>query len=184
LPTWSISRSTGDDGAAMNKASRTAPGMNIVQMNRAELEKHFSDFLTLFAENTRGHVIDQVIGDEYILGKARELLPYLESAKAVLFGAFDQNKLIGFLWAYPRVFLEESRLYINAMIVAEQYRGQGIGKLLVLELEKYARREKIPAIDVQTASFKIDAIDFYRKLGFEHERVQMRKSISASGNNK
>ena len=153
-------------------------------MDRSGLETHFAEFLALFAENTRGHVIDQVIEDRYILFKARELFDYLEKEKAVLFGAFDQNKLIGFLWAYPRVFLEESRIYINAMIIADQYRGKGIGKLLVSELEKYAEENNILAIDVQTASFKTDAIEFYHKLGFVHERVQMRKSLVASGKSK
>jgi ribosomal protein S18 acetylase RimI-like enzyme len=71
-------------------------------------------------------------------------------------------------------------MYINAMIIAEQYRGQGIGKRMILELEKYARKIKIPAIDVQTASFKTEAIEFYHKLGFEHERVQMRKALNIS----
>jgi ribosomal protein S18 acetylase RimI-like enzyme len=163
------------------KKSETV-SIKINKMNRPGLEKHFDQFLALFAENTRGHVIDQVIEDGYILAKARELPAYLDEGKAVLFGAFAGDCLIGFLWAYPRVFLEESRIYINAMIVAAGHRGMGIGKLLVLELEKYAEENKIPALDVQTASFKADAIEFYRKLGFEHERVQMRKALDPARN--
>lgn len=157
---------------------KSSTKMKMVRMDHDILKKHFNDFLALFAENTRGHVIDQIIEDDYILFKAGELFGYLKNEKAVLLGMFAGKKLIGFLWAYPRIFLEESRLYINAMIVSRKYRGQGIGKLLVAELEKYAKQNKIPAIDVQTASFKSDAIEFYRKLGFAHERVQMRKALT------
>jgi ribosomal protein S18 acetylase RimI-like enzyme len=164
----------------MEKQKKVSPQLEIRKMDHAELQEHFDDFLALFAENTRGHVIDQVIEDKYILFKARELFAYLDQGKAILLGAFAENKLVGFLWAYPRIFLEESRLYINAMIVADKYRGKGLGKMLVLQLEEYARENKIFAIDVQTASFKTEAIEFYRKLGFEHERVQMRKPLPTS----
>ena len=151
--------------------------LEIRKMNAYELHIYFQNFLSLFAENTRGHVIDQEIKDEYIEYKARELFSYLENNHAVLFGAFHNNVLIGFLWAYPRVFLEEKRMYINSLIISEKFRGSGCGRLLLDAIEKHALDHGIFAIDVTTASFKTDAIYFYEKNGYKHERVQLRKSL-------
>lgn len=146
-------------------------------MNYDDLSNHFDEFLSLFAENTRGHVINKEIEDQYILSKAKELLVYLNEKKAILLGLYSLDKLIGFLWAYPRVFFEEERLYINSLIVRDGYRGKSFGQQLLKELENIALEKKIAAIDVTTASFKTDTINFYEKNGFRHERVQLRKSI-------
>jgi ribosomal protein S18 acetylase RimI-like enzyme len=146
-------------------------------MNANDLRKNFEAFYDLFAENTRGHVIDQKIDEDYIRRKANEIYDYLESGKAILIGAFENDKLIGFLWAYQRIFLEECRIYINSLIISDTYRGKGIGKLLVNELEKKARALKIPAIDVSTATFKKNTIKFYTDIGFEPERIQLRKPL-------
>ena len=88
-----------------------------------------------------------------------------------------KEKLIGFIWAYPRVFLEENRIYINALIIDKKYRGRGFGQMLVEEVEKYARENNIFVVDVSTASFKEEAINFYEKIGYVSERVQLRKSL-------
>jgi ribosomal protein S18 acetylase RimI-like enzyme len=149
----------------------------IVQMTSEDLRLNFDDFFMLFEENFRGHLIDEDISKDYILQKANELFPYLENQKALLFGTFFKNKLIGFLWAYYRMFLLEDRLYINALIINEKYRGKGLGKVLFSHLEEFASNNNVTAIDVSTASFKNEAIRFYEKMGFKHERVQLRKAV-------
>lgn len=151
--------------------------MKIKRMSSDDLKEHFNDFLLLFAENTRGHVVDQKIEDDYILLKAKDLIGYLNQDTAVLFGNFIKEKLVGFIWAYPRVFLEENRIYINALIIDSKYRGKGFGQMLVQEVEKYAQTNNIFVVDVSTASFKEDAINFYEKIGYVSERVQLRKSL-------
>lgn len=152
--------------------------MKIRRIDSDELKKHFADFVLLFAENTRGHVIDHKIEDVYILHKVKELIEYLAQEKAVLFGMFSHKKLVGFLWSYPRVFLEEKRMYINSLIISSKYRGKSYGQMLIKELEKYTVENNLFAIDVTTASFKTDAIEFYKKIGFKPERVQMRKALN------
>jgi ribosomal protein S18 acetylase RimI-like enzyme len=151
--------------------------MKIKKMAKNDLLEHFDDFFKLFAENTRGHVIDQTIGDDYIMGKAKELLDHLTDDKAVLFGVFINRNLVGFLWSYPRIFLEESRMYINSLIIDIHYRGKGFGKQLIDKLESYAISKGIFIIDVGTASFKKDAIKFYEQNGYISERIQFRKDL-------
>lgn len=152
--------------------------LHISVMAREDYLNHFDAFYELFAENTRGHVIDQEIKDEYILQKAKEIHHYMETGDVLLLGMFDDSKLIGFLWAYKRIFLEELRYYINSLIVSDLYRGQGLGRLMIIELEKIAIQSGVHVIDVSTATFKTDAIRFYENLGFVSERIQLRKQIN------
>lgn len=161
----------------MNSKQKKWP-VQIINMSIADLKTHFKDFLDLFAENTRGHVTDQVIEDSYIKNKADETFDYLKKGQAILLGLFVNNKLAGFLWAYPRLFLEEQRLYINSLIIDKAYRGRQYGKALMDEIERIALEKNIYVIDVSTASFKTDAIRFYEKLGYKHERVQLRKGLT------
>jgi len=149
----------------------------IEMVDYTQLNKFFNQFLELFAENTRGHEKKRAITDDYIKSKAEEILKYLETGRALLFSAFDDDKIIGFLWAYPRIFFDEQRIYINSMIIKSDYRGKGLGRLLISKLEEYAKQMNIFIIDVSTASFKTDAIKFYEDLGFESERVQLRKEL-------
>ena len=150
---------------------------NIMLMNSTDLKNNFNVFYKLFAENTRGHVLDQFIDDEYILFKAKQLYDYLDAGNSFLFGLFIQETLCGFLWTYKRIFLEEERFYINSLIISRNHRGKGFGKLLISELERFAISKGVHVLDVSTAAFKFDAIGFYQKLGYQPERIQLRKAI-------
>lgn len=152
--------------------------MEIKIFDKSDLNEIFHSFYKLFLENTRGHAFpDQHISELYIKQKANELLDYLQNGTAIFFGAMENSDLAGFLWAYPRIFFEEKRIYINSLIVSEKYRGRGIGGQLADEFEKYALKHGFRIIDVATASFKTDAIRFYEKRGYVSERIQFRKVL-------
>jgi GNAT superfamily N-acetyltransferase len=151
--------------------------IDIKVLNAADLVLYYDDFFNLFSENTKGHEIERVIDDSYIELKAKEIFQYLESGSAFFVGAFSQNILIGFIWGYKRIFFEEKRIYINSMIINKIYRGKKIGSMLLNELERLALSNNIYVLDVATASFKNDAINFYLKHGFISERIQFRKKI-------
>ena len=56
---------------------------------------------------------------------------------------------------------------INNMLVSDEYRGYGIGKSLINNFKDYCNNNNIENLKV-TASFKNkNAIDFYRRNGFE-----------------
>lgn len=151
--------------------------IEIKRFDKEDLECHFKMFLTLFAENTRGHEPEKIISDLYIETKANEIFKYFNERKVIFLGALCDKKLIGFLWAYKHVFIEEERIYINSFIIDEQYRGKKIGEKLLIELEHIAELDNIQVLDVSTATFKKEAIKFYERKGFEPERVQLRKPL-------
>lgn len=110
--------------------------------------------------------------------KISELVDYISEDKAIVFGAFDDNLLIGFIWGYPRIFFLEKRIFINALIVDAQYKGNGIGKLLVNKLMEYCKNEKgYYSFDVMTNPNNINALGFYKHLGFIEEKIQLKMNL-------
>jgi diamine N-acetyltransferase len=56
---------------------------------------------------------------------------------------------------------------IVELIVAAEARHLGVGRSLVDATQSWARDHDIPALEVSAWSFNREAIDFYRRIGFE-----------------
>jgi phosphinothricin acetyltransferase len=56
---------------------------------------------------------------------------------------------------------------IEDLIVDEEYRGSGYGKLLMQELLKIAKTEKITQIELTSSAKRVVARGLYKSLGFE-----------------
>ncbi len=69
----------------------------------------------------------------------------------------------------PRV---KDRLYINTIAVKKEYRGRGIGKLLINLCDKIATQRKITGVCLYVADNNKSAIQFYRKLGFTNKETE------------
>lgn len=149
----------------------------VKQIDTIFLKNHFDEFYSLFAENTRGHEQDKEISEEYIAFKANEIFKYMENDSSIVLASIFENKLVGVLWSYKRVFMEEKRIYINTLIIKDDYRGMGIGKDLMTEIERVALENNINTIDVSTSTFKTGAISFYENLGYTSERIQFKKDL-------
>lgn len=102
---------------------------------------------------------------------------YIKEEKATLFGVVDSNELIGFIWLHKHTFFEEERLHVNQIVIDYQYRGKGIAKKLIKEAEDLALREGLSAIDLFVSENNVNALEMYKKLGFETERRYMKKKM-------
>lgn len=56
-------------------------------------------------------------------------------------------------------------LYLEDLIVKEEYRGRGIGKMLFERVILKAKEEQVGRMDWQVLDWNIPAIDFYKKMG-------------------
>jgi len=142
-----------------------------------EFEKYRNEIYRLFKENTQGHENKIIISEEYIKTKFCELENYFKSNNLIFLGCEFENNIIGFLWAYERIFIEEKRIYVNSFIIDDKYRSFGIGTSLLKILEEIAKQRNIKVIDVSTSTFKENTIEFYMKNNFMPERIQLRKEI-------
>lgn len=77
-------------------------------------------------------------------------------------GAFDGDELIGH--AALRPF--EHSLEVKRVYVREDYRGRGISKQLMFELEAIARERGVASLILQTGDRQTEAIALYLKLGY------------------
>ena len=96
-------------------------------------------------------------------------MPFM-SHNEVVFIAEANNKIVGYLAGSINVeqsYNTRTFAELDNMYILEEYRKYGIGSKLVNELKTYCRSLGIQELKV-TASYKnINAINFYRKNGFE-----------------
>ncbi len=106
----------------------------------------------------------------------------LADSKTLLLGAFDPaNNLVGLAHAaikeQPDTVLHVPGTYVllDNLIVSENHRRCGIGKILFNEVLKWATESKINEIQLKVYAFNSDAIQFYRNLGFNDLYLGMRR---------
>ena len=119
--------------------------------------------------------------DHYTLDQAYEkigdLIAHLSTDTCVAYGAFESDEIIGYIWAYPHPFREEFRMYIKELSVKEGYRGRGIGRTMIMLVEKRAKESGFHALYLHAEAGSPDAVRFYESNGYNKERIQFRKEI-------
>jgi GNAT superfamily N-acetyltransferase len=66
---------------------------------------------------------------------------------------------------------------IDELVVDSEYRNQGIGKLLMNEIERIAKYSGCKRLELDSAFHRTDAHLFYDKLGFEKRAYLFTKEI-------
>lgn len=69
---------------------------------------------------------------------------------------------------------------LTALVVARESRGKGVGRALVERAESWAVARGAAKISLTSALHRVEAHDFYKKLGYEHTGVRLSKSLSAN----
>jgi ribosomal protein S18 acetylase RimI-like enzyme len=62
---------------------------------------------------------------------------------------------------------------INNMLINEKYRGYGVGQKLIYEFKKYCKENDIYNLKVIASAKNINAINFYKKNGFNDFNVTL-----------
>jgi GNAT superfamily N-acetyltransferase len=92
---------------------------------------------------------------------------------AVFVGEVESGGVVGWIHAFVTASLVvEPFVELGGLIVASSHRGQGIGKLLVSEAERWGRGKGIATVRVRSRSTRELAHVFYRKLGYRHVKTQ------------
>ena len=105
------------------------------------------------------------------------MIEHVSNGSALVFGVFDKEHLIGFVWAYEHPFREETRMYVNEIHVDVPFRGRGIGRKLLKAVEDMARNRGYRAIYIHAEGSNDVAIRLYNSEGYVTERIQMRKEL-------
>ncbi|WP_193183438.1 GNAT family N-acetyltransferase [Nisaea sediminum] len=96
----------------------------------------------------------------------------LEAEGHHAFGAFLDEKLIGYLHCFDRPSIEKGRgLVVQALVVDETIRGTGAGRLLMAEAERLARDLGCTSVSLSSGERRAGAHAFYERLGYLNSSV-------------
>jgi GNAT superfamily N-acetyltransferase len=94
--------------------------------------------------------------------------------------AEHEGKVVGVVTGHVLHAIHKSEpvALLTALVVHENARGLGIGKLLVIHVEQWARSRGAPAISLTSALRRAEAHEFYKQLGYDHTGLRLAKSLS------
>lgn len=83
-----------------------------------------------------------------------------------LVGVKDGNIVASVMGGY-----DGHRGWINYLAVHPEHRRKGLGKKIMLEVEKCIKEKGCPKINLQVRTLNSDAIEFYQAIGFIDDEV-------------
>jgi streptothricin acetyltransferase len=86
-------------------------------------------------------------------------------------GAYEDGRLIGIALTEKQTW--SNRLWVWEFRIAESYRGQGIGSMLMEAVAQKGRAAGLRAIFLETQTTNVPAIRFYRKVGFTLDGIEL-----------
>ncbi len=126
------------------------------------------DLLTQLAEVATG-------GKEFDVDRFHDLFRKMTAQPDVYVNfVYDVNgKVAGFLSMvfYMTFFHRVGTAQVNELVVADGYRGQGIGQALMKAAENETRKRGMDELEVGTEKENVKAQAFYRTYGFDEEYV-------------
>ena len=150
--------------------------MKLKELCFSDMEMVKELFLSVFSQEpwnddwSDEEQLDCYIGD--LLGHSR----------ALCFGLFDQEKLIGLSLGYIRNWYEGTEYRIEELCISRHCQGRGIGQDFLKRIEEQLERRQIVHIFLQTERH-LPAFSFYIKCGFRtlEEDVTMVKKVGHHG---
>ena len=98
---------------------------------------------------------------EFSVEKIKEILPLREK----VFIALEEEKVVGTAGIDKSWYSDDGEYYILTVFVDIEHHKQGIGKMLIEEIEKHAEKIKAKRLVVPASIF---GCEFYHKLGYEY----------------
>lgn len=91
----------------------------------------------------------------------------LTNNKIIVFGAFDQETLVGISLAVtnPRKKIKHIAT-LNSMYVKKEYQNKGIGKKLIIAVIKFLKDKDVEILNLSVVTTNIAGINLYKHFGF------------------
>ena len=110
---------------------------------------------------------------------ATRVLALAQDPRQTLVVAVDRGEVRGLLALHAMYSLARGAdvVRITALVVADQARGRGIGRLLLREAERLARTGGAERLEISSGSHRTDAHAFYRGCGFAESGLRFVKPL-------
>lgn len=111
--------------------------------------------------------------------QVEDRLSRLPPAEYAVFVAVADERVAGLMGLHRLMglHLSEPGCYVNALVVAAEWRGRGIGRLLLERAESWARANGCGRITLTSADHRRDAHLFYEHNGFANTGRRFVKTI-------
>jgi len=87
---------------------------------------------------------------------------------------YDDNKMVGLGWIFPRRTMLRNQAVIEDMVIDDTMRGKGYGSELMADLLGWAKANKIEVIELTSGWHRKAAHGLYKKFGFKiHDTAHM-----------
>ncbi len=116
-------------------------------------------------------LMGQLRGKGATLGTRAELREIVENKDSVMVVAEDGKKVVGVATLYVFQKMGKRTGHIEDVVVDGEYRGQGIGKKLVLALIAAGKKNKLAVIHLTSRPEREAANALYKKLGFKLKKT-------------
>ena len=110
--------------------------------------------------------IKKGVTDETDVQRLQQVIP-----QGLSLGAYDEEQIVGIVLAEAQPW--NRSLWVWQFEVLEAYRRQGIGRRLMDTLAEKARQAGLRIIVCETQNTNVPAINFYRKVGFTVEGIDL-----------
>ena len=157
--------------------------MNITIRQAAEAD--FDQVGNVFADENRFHA--DLLPDRFRVADpimTREWFnEIISNADKALFVAEFENRLIGLVLVNllfspdDPIFQLRRYAYVDEAAVIEQFRGQGVGKMLFTEVHKWLLEQGISEVELDVWELNRKGISFYEKLGYKTFRRTMKLNL-------
>ncbi len=156
-------------------------------MIRKANKNDYSSLVSLFIEeNIHNNCVapDRIAKTNDVLTIA-ELQGFIEDESSYLSVYEYDGKIVGLILAThhkseaKRWKRERNFVYIDEIVVTEDYRGRGIASLLIESLTKWSKKRRADCIDLHVWQANRIAKALYRKLGFNKKQSLMTLTIDS-----
>ncbi len=123
-------------------------------------------------------------GEEIADGYLADMLVHAGKPTAGIFVAELKGAIVGYVAVNAKVTNDEpdeydyEYAYISDVFVLESIRGQGVGKALLFEAEKFASEHGAHWLRISVLGVNKSAHRLYQSLGFEPREIVLEKSLS------
>ncbi len=126
-------------------------------------------------------------GNDYGERYTADMMNKVKENKGKIYIACEGEKQIGFVAGIMEEQTEDDRLNNGAMVsgriielfVEEEYRGKGVGKLLMEKIEQYLKEQGSTHLFVEVFAPNKDTYEIYKKFGYKDISIDMYKSLKS-----
>lgn len=88
----------------------------------------------------------------------------------------DNDVVVGYL-SYKIKGKHSKKLNVDQLVIAEKYRGKGLGKRLMEEVKNIALNSNCDRIELNCWMFNDSALKMYEHIGFNRQRIMYEMSL-------